>query len=75
MAMVNFIASVNDQNIQHTKAIVELLKKKGCMINDVFEGIGTISGSVDDKIGIDELKVTGIDAVEVQRKVKRYKKK
>jgi hypothetical protein len=77
MAIVNFIASVNDKNLNNTKGIAEQLKKKPCVINGVFEEIGTISGSFDDKEGsekITELKIKGLDAIEVERKVRSYKR-
>ena len=77
MAIVNFIASVNDKNLNNTKGIAEQLRKKGCVINNVFEEIGTISGSFDDNNDSDKiskLKIKGLDAIEVERKVRSYKR-
>ena len=77
MAIVNFIASVNDKNLNNTKEIAEQLKKRGCVIKDVLEEIGTISGSFDhndDSNKISKLKIKGLDAIEVERKVRSYKR-
>lgn len=77
MAIVNFIASVNDKNLNNTKGIAEQLRKKGCVINNVFEEIGAISGSFDDNNDsnkISKLKIKGLDAIEVERKVRSYKR-
>jgi hypothetical protein len=73
MGKVNFIASIKEESLSNTKEIAGQLKAMGYTIHDVFEELGTITGSTEKKSLITELKIDGIEAIEVQKNVKKYK--
>lgn len=64
---INFIASVDDDQIDNVKKIAEKLKNMGCTIKNVFS-FGVIAGSTSSSI--EELKIQGIKTVELDKKVK-----
>ena len=73
MPPINFIASVSDDYLKNTKGIADILKKNGFTVKNIYEELGTISGSVESVKKIAEIKIKGLDAIEVEKKVKRYK--
>ncbi|MEX2568244.1 MAG: hypothetical protein WD431_20020 [Cyclobacteriaceae bacterium] len=67
----NFIAAVEDDQIEHIELVVERLKEKGCEIRQVLTFSGIISGCSSGKeANLQELKVNGIKHIEEDREVR-----
>lgn len=73
MGKINFISSIKDASLSDTKQIASTLKSMGYTIHDVFEKLGTITGSAEKKNQIQGVKIDGIEAVEIQKNIKKYK--
>ncbi len=71
MRKQHFIASVQNDHLDHIEEVARKLRIKGCEINQILPITGVISGSVNIGQNFDELKVEGIAAIEKQRIVKK----
>jgi len=60
MKKYNFVASVDDLHLDHIEEIVKEMEHKGFHIEKVREITGTISGSVDNAITIQNTQIKGV---------------
>lgn len=67
---VYFIASVQDQYLKDIQSLANEMEEKGCTIIRVTQLLGIISGSVEEGQSLEQLKVEGIDQIEIDRKIK-----
>jgi|GEM_PF-1505952 len=66
---IYFIASVKNNHLDDIQTLAKQLEERGCRINLITKMLGIISGSVEDGHAIDQLKIDGIDKIEIDRKL------
>jgi hypothetical protein len=69
-AKINFIASVKEDRLEDIKQIAEQLKALGCDITNILSFSGIITGETIAKLTLSDLKIEGIQSVELERIVK-----
>lgn len=67
---IYFIASVKDNHLDDIQSVARELEDRGCRIIRVTRLLGIISGSVEDNRSLDQLKIEGIDQIEIDRNIK-----
>ncbi len=65
-----FIAKVKDKNIGSINKIATKLAEKGCMIESILPVIGVISGSAPENTDPVNLKIEGIEHIELNKNIK-----
>ena len=65
-----FIATVEEDKMHDIKKIAAGMKKDGCVIGEVLEVTGIITGKVADIKLLDKYKKEGIASIEEDRKIK-----
>jgi hypothetical protein len=65
----NFIASVKDDRIADIKSIANDLKQLGCEITNILSFSGIITGEVLPNLSLTDLKIDGIETVELDRTI------
>jgi hypothetical protein len=66
-----FIASVQDDYMGQIEQIADNLRSKGCVIHEVLELSGVITGEAMQKINLEDLHIEGISSIEKQRILKK----
>ena len=70
---INFIASIEDNEIKNIQEIAEGLRKKGCKINHILSFAGVITGQTSGKEdSLDEIKIKGIKNIEEDGEVRAF---
>ena len=67
---IHFIASIEETRLSEIQSLAKQLEGKGCHIHTVLTFAGIITGSVEDSVSLDILKLDGIKHVEIDKKVK-----
>lgn len=67
---IHFIASIEEARLSEIQSLAKQLEGKGCHIHTVLTFAGIITGSVEDSVSLDILKMDGIKHVEIDKKVK-----
>lgn len=70
-AKKNFMASVEEGYTDRIEEVAGRLRDKGCEIKQILKLTGVITGKIDHRIPLAELKIEGIQTVEIQRKVRK----
>lgn len=71
MRKQNFIASVQNEHLEHIEQVAQKLREKGCEITGVLKITGIISGRVNETTNLNDLKMEGISFIEKQRTVRK----
>jgi hypothetical protein len=66
-----FIASVGEDYLERMEEIADILRSKGCVIHEILEISGVITGEIRISINLDDLHVEGISSIEKERTVKK----
>jgi hypothetical protein len=66
-----FIASVGEDYLERMEEIADVLRSKGCVIQEILEISGVITGEVRISINLDDLHVEGISSIEKERTLKK----
>ncbi|WP_373497533.1 hypothetical protein [Aquiflexum sp.] len=68
---IQFIASVEDNEIKNIQEIADKLREKGCVINNVLSFSGVITGETSgNEDSLQDLKVKGIKHIEEDGEVR-----
>ena len=67
---IYFIASVKNNHLDEIQSVAQELENKGCRIIRVTRLLGIITGCVEDNQSLEQLKIEGIDQIEIDRKIK-----
>jgi hypothetical protein len=70
-ATQSFIASVEDEYIDRMEEIAGTLRSKGCVIHEVLELSGVITGEAKMTLSFKDLHIEGIASIEKQRILKK----
>ena len=67
---IYFIASVKNNHLDDIQSVAQELENRGCRIIRVTRLLGIITGSVEENQSLEQLKIEGIDQIEIDRKIK-----
>jgi len=68
---IGFIAAVRDEYTGRMEEVAEHLREKGCEIKQVLKLTGVITGRIDKGASLKDLKIEGIESVEIQKKIRK----
>lgn len=67
---INFIASVKEERLNDIKHIADQLASLGCEITNVLSFSGIITGEALSQLSLSDLKIEGIQSIEIEKTVK-----
>ena len=67
----DFIASVSDDYLDQIDLVADQLRARGCEINQILRITGVITGKVNTKTLLSELRIKGIASIEKPRKLRK----
>jgi len=67
---INFIALLEETCRDKIETIAGQLEQKGCKIKQILRFSGVISGCIDEKIPLEQIKIPGIKYIEKDREVR-----
>lgn len=63
----DLLIAIDDAHLSQMGEVVDRLREAGVDVRDANETLGTVTGSVDERVGLDALQaVEGVDVVEQQ---------
>ena len=69
--MKSFVAAVDENYLNRIEDVADRLRTRGCKIENILKLTGVITGRVSLTTEIAELKIEGIESVEVQKKIRK----
>ena len=69
---IYFIASINERNIDDIKNIAHELEIIGCFVDSILPITGIITGSTSSDTSIDQLKIDGIENIEISKEIQSF---
>jgi hypothetical protein len=71
--MKNFIAAVSDNYFNRIDDVADRLRKHGCEVEQILRITGVIIGRVSHTTDLRNLKIEGIEAIEIRKGIRKIK--